>query len=436
MSHSSDPSPPRREGSSPLAPFVDDAQLLADLDAILREFDRAQALLTGPNDAVGRLQRDLHGPQPVPPAPPHLPGPAFVGSYAYLLDHNYAAGPGGRTPASSRRGRGGARTLAPELIELRRELLALPPGDPSAAALRHLLSLRSGGAVPETPATNTLAVADNGEQLLASTTTGTPTVAAPSPSSEIDTDTLYASLAEPIRSLALEKYLSTTRPPNRGRLPDSAKPTMPTFYEPSTSVAIFNSVFPLGRAFHRWKDGIRIFVKTPSSRQPLDKRTDDISSSLVSSLLASNIIELSKPGPFSSNFFYVAKDDSTTVRPIVNFSHLSPFFAVPRLVLPSLFQLARKKLWHENLFYCKLDFKQAFFNLPLHPSSRHITNFYYGGKTYRFCKMPFGISVAPYVCQRFLACILEWIKSKTPYCWGHIDDILVAHPDKFIFHHV
>ena len=176
---------------------------------------------------------------------------------------------------------------------------------------------------------------------------------------------------------------------------------------------------------------MRIYTSTKTSRAHIDKRTDATSDRLVASLLAANIIEPSRAGPFVSNFFYVVKDSSSTtaVRPIVNYSHLSPHIKVPKLVLPSLFQIARKKLWSSNLSYVKLDFKQAFFNIPLHPKARHITSFYYGGKYFRFTKMPFGISLAPYVCQRFLSEILTFIKKFTPFTWGHIDDILIAHED-------
>ena len=77
--------------------------------------------------------------------------------------------------------------------------------------------------------------------------------------------------------------------------------------------------------------------------------------------------------------------------------------------------------------YVKLDFKQAFFNIPKHPKARHITPFFYGGQYFRLKKMPFGISLAPYVCKRFLSEILTYIKKFTPFTWGHIDDILIAH---------
>ena len=337
--------------------------------------------------------------------------------------HRQPRGRGQRTPASARRGRAGpSKWLSPQLEELRRALIALPPGDPSMAALRRLLTTESGGPTLAPPIADA-AIDVPGEQLLAIEPVATETTLA-----DIATD-LFGSLDEPIRVLAIQRYLSNDRHPHRGRMPEDLDHVIPSFYEPVASIARFNNIFPLGRQFHRWKDGVRIYTSCKSSRTHIDRRTDTTSRKLVAALLSANIIEPSRAGPFVSNFFYVVKDSSSTtaVRPIVNYSHLSPFIKVPKLVLPSLFQIARKKLWSSNLMYVKLDFKQAFFNIPIHPKARHITTFFYGGQYFRFTKMPFGISLAPYVCQRFLSEILAYIKKFTPFTWGHIDDILIAH---------
>jgi uncharacterized protein (UPF0128 family) len=52
------------------------------------------------------------------------------------------------------------------------------------------------------------------------------------------------------------------------------------------------------------------------------------------------------------------------------------------MVMPNLFQIVDKKKWPPGLFFCKLDLKNAFFNIPLHPKSQHVTTFMYKGKEY------------------------------------------------------
>jgi hypothetical protein len=88
--------------------------------------------------------------------------------------------------------------------------------------------------------------------------------------------------------------------------------------------------------------------------------------------------------------------------------------------------VVRRKKWPTNLWYAKIDFAQAFFNINIHPKSKMVTGFQVNGVRYQFRYMPFGISIAPFVCQTLLNAIIETIKKDTPYVWGHIDDVIIA----------
>jgi hypothetical protein len=54
----------------------------------------------------------------------------------------------------------------------------------------------------------------------------------------------------------------------------------------------------------------------------------------------------------------------------------------------------------------------------------------YKGKEYAFQRLPFGVSIAPYAMQKHLNAIMNYIRTFTPYTWGHIDDVLVGHHDR------
>ncbi len=81
------------------------------------------------------------------------------------------------------------------------------------------------------------------------------------------------------------------------------------------------------------------------------------------------------------------------------------------------------------MYYAKLDFSQAFFNINLHEKSKHVTNIKLGNKYYKFNYMPFGMSLAPFVCQQILNSIMKFIRKTIECAWGHIDDIILAHKD-------
>ncbi len=87
---------------------------------------------------------------------------------------------------------------------------------------------------------------------------------------------------------------------------------------------------------------------------------------------------------------------------MTDYSHLTPYLPVPKMVLPNLFQLIHRKGWKPKLYYCKVDFKNAFFHILIHPKSREVTTFRYKKANYVYNVMPFGISIAPYAMQAHL----------------------------------
>ena len=42
-----------------------------------------------------------------------------------------------------------------------------------------------------------------------------------------------------------------------------------------------------------------------------------------------------------------------------------------------------------------LDLKDAYFQIPIHPQSRDLLGFSFGGETFRFRALPFGLRPAP-----------------------------------------
>ena len=202
-----------------------------------------------------------------------------------------------------------------------------------------------------------------------------------------------------------------------------------SYYSPKSTVRTFNSVFPLGRIFNKWRNGIPLFVKAKTSFVKPNRHTSPALSLAVENLLSAGIISPSRRCSFNSNIFLVTKVGGKC-RPIFNYAHLSDLFTIPRMVLPSVFQLVKNKPWPEDLYFLKYDFRHAFFNIPLHKRSRFVTTFYYNKKFYVVNFLPFGASISPYVMQKFLNAICKYIREHfTPYTWGHLDDLIIAHRD-------
>lgn len=253
-----------------------------------------------------------------------------------------------------------------------------------------------------------------------------------SDSSEPDESSIASLLELPVhqRDAAIRRFFI-----NRKCRPKISNHPRIESYDPcQKSIKDFNNVFPLGRIFNKWKDGIPIFPKVKHSVGRLRESSSPNHDRVIQELLKGGIIETApkKHCSFLSNFFLVPKDNGLGVRPIFDFSHLTRHLSSPHFVLPSLFQLIRRKPWPPNLFYIKFDFSAAFFNIKIKDSSKFVTSFIYNKTRFVLNRLPFGISIAPFVCQKFVNAIVRDIRQTTNHVWAHIDDILVAHHDPVV----
>jgi hypothetical protein len=193
----------------------------------------------------------------------------------------------------------------------------------------------------------------------------------------------------------------------------------------------FDDVFELlAHQKRKWKEGVRLWPKLAYSRQPYNPKCESTAmDTVVERLLRAHIILPTKREKYVSNIFFVPKSNGK-LRPVVNYKHLTKSLPTPKMTLPSLYQIATRKEWPQNMWYCKIDIKNAFYNIAIHPSSQAVTTFVYKSKYFKFRAMPFGISIAPYVMQAHLNAILRVIRKINPLSWGHIDDILLGNSNK------
>lgn len=202
------------------------------------------------------------------------------------------------------------------------------------------------------------------------------------------------------------------------------------FVRPESTIQLFNQHFPLPpNLYHKWKHGIKLYpnkkviINKPKATEPKFHKQ------IINQLLEANIIYQTKKQRYVANMFCIPKSNND-IRPIFNYVKMTDYLAKPSFVLPSIFQLIRKLDWPRNCYYAKIDIKQAFFNIPINQKSQFVTTFMCLGKYYSFRYLPFGIAVAPFVCQQFCNAIVKQIRQFTKFAWGHLDDIIIAHPNK------
>ena len=70
-----------------------------------------------------------------------------------------------------------------------------------------------------------------------------------------------------------------------------------------------------------------------------------------------------------------------------------------------------KSLIQQGDFMMKLDLKDAYYTLPIHPSHRKYLRFFYQDRTYEFQCLPFGLSSAPWAFTKTLKPVLALLQS-------------------------
>ena len=86
-----------------------------------------------------------------------------------------------------------------------------------------------------------------------------------------------------------------------------------------------------------------------------------------------------------------------------------------------------KSLIQQGDFMMKLDLKDAYYTLPIHPSHRKYLRFFYEDRTYEFQCLPFGLSSAPRAFTKTLKPVLALLQSMGIRVVIYIDDMLLLH---------
>lgn len=158
-------------------------------------------------------------------------------------------------------------------------------------------------------------------------------------------------------------------------------------------------------------------VMQPNRRVPIP--LEGVIEGKIKELLQSDIIEeVHEPSKWISPIVPILKDDGE-VRLCVDMRRANAAILRENHPLPCMEHLLPqiKKAKH----FTKLDIKNAFHQIELHPTSRHITTFITSSGLYRYKRLMFGVTCAPELFQK----ILEKMLIKCEGVINFIDDILI-----------
>ena len=134
------------------------------------------------------------------------------------------------------------------------------------------------------------------------------------------------------------------------------------------------------------------------------------------------------PG-FYSNVFLVRKA-SGGWRPVIDLKNLNAHIHAPhfRIFTTSSVLSSVKK----GDYAFKIDLQDAYFHVPIHPSSRKYLRFAFENRVYQFQVLPFGLNTAPQVFTRLGHTVTAYLHRQGVSVIPYLDDWLVHHPDRQI----
>jgi hypothetical protein len=110
-----------------------------------------------------------------------------------------------------------------------------------------------------------------------------------------------------------------------------------------------------------------------------------------------------------------------TLRLTANFVPLNNLVLLDKYSLPDILEMLYKL--KGKLYRTKIDLKDGFYQIPLHPDDRHKTAFRIKNRLYEYTKMPMGFKNSPAIFQRYMDRILGDEIGKS--CFVYVDDILI-----------
>ena len=143
----------------------------------------------------------------------------------------------------------------------------------------------------------------------------------------------------------------------------------------------------------------------------------------VEGMLAKGTLKITRdPGPGFYGRLFLVEKASGGWQPVIDLSHLNEFVQLTRFKMETVTSVLLSV--REGDFLASLDLKDAYFQIPIHPSSRKLLRLTSEGQ-FTSSEPCFELSTAPQVFTRVFAAVSAWAHSHGIRLLRYLDDWLV-----------
>jgi len=144
----------------------------------------------------------------------------------------------------------------------------------------------------------------------------------------------------------------------------------------------------------------------------------------IQKLLSMKAVEkcVSETNEFISPIFLVPKKDGSQ-RFIFNLKKLNQFVGNDHFKMEDL--RSAINLMFPECYFTSIDLKDAYYAIPIHPSSRKYLKFQYRSELFQFTCLPFGLSCAPRIFTKVLKPVVKYFRKLGILLVIYLDDLLL-----------
>ena len=136
------------------------------------------------------------------------------------------------------------------------------------------------------------------------------------------------------------------------------------------------------------------------------------------------VIPYLTPGFYS--WIFLAPKKSGDWRPVIDLSTLNRFLHSPHFWMETSTSIMRSL--QPGHWATSLDFKDAFFHVPVTPAHRCYLSFRFSHRYFRFRALPFGLATSPYLFTRLVKVVGAFARSQGLSLLLYLDDWNISAP--------